>query len=73
MSLRALVRPGAHDAGAGGPAAAGSRRGGKAGTQGGGSTSTAAPPWPGQLHSPRFSSHTCARDDFAATDIQEIE
>src|ERR1700730_13205578 len=59
------VRPAA---GAGGEAT-GSRRGGKVGTQGGGSTSAAAPPWPGQVQSPMVSIHTWVREILGVVDI----
>ena len=69
-SRRARPRSGAQVPAAG-AAASGSRRGGKAGTHGGGSTSTAAVP--GQLQSPRLSNQTWARFVLRATDIQEIQ
>src|ERR1700689_1327677 len=69
ISKRRARPPAAGARGAG----TGSRRGGKAGTQDGGSISAAAPPWPGQLHSPRFSSQTWVREGVLARDIQVIE
>ena len=73
ISLRARAREGWGSAIEPGPAKACSRRGGNVGTHGGGRNSAATPPWPGQLHSPRLSSHTCVRDAFTVMDIQEIE
>jgi hypothetical protein len=72
-SVRGAERGGCLDPGAGGRAAAGSKRGGNAGTHVGGSASTASAALPGQLHSPTLSNHRWVRDVFAEAGIQEIQ
>ena len=55
------------------PSATASRRGGRRHPGRRQVLGRAAPPWPGQLQSPRLSSHICVRDAVIVVDIQEIE